>query len=194
MASIQDIYAIGDDALANMYDLTFKLDSWEGSKVNTLKLKKIGVDSAAYLRCTEVEIPEFSNANYEVHWRANKIMKPNGKTDFAGTMTTSFRMDKYYDLYNDIFIWNRKILDPISGVIASDDTEENYRADIEIRVYNPKSEDQQVGLWTVRGAYPQNCPSISLSADNGDPIIVSITWNILSVEYDNNDTRGVGGT
>jgi hypothetical protein len=189
MASIDDIYKIGDDALANMYDLKFDL-TFEGSKVSTLSFKKIGKDDFVYLRCTEVEIPEFSNANYEVHWRANKIMKPNGKTDFAGTMTTSFRMDKQYQLYRDIYVWNKKILNPVSGVIASDDIVENYRANAYVRVYDPKNENDQVGIWTIKGMYPQNCPSISLSADNGDPIIVSITWNILSAEYSDSDTAG----
>jgi hypothetical protein len=171
--SIDSVYIQGDDALQNFAEIEIVPFPLFGPLTDKLKY-----------RTTQIDIPGFTKGAYDVHWKAQKFEKPNGKDETQKTFTSAFRVDKYYTVYKAIQAWWQYICNSESGALAEDvgavTGTSNIRTDILV-----KSIDTQ-GITTTEGfkferAWLKEMTGIQYDVTNGDPLHVTLTWSFVKM-------------
>lgn len=167
-----EIYTLADDALQNLFDVSI-ITPPSGI---TLPLGNMS------LRVTEFTKPEIGFDVYEVHYKTLKIVKPTAKTTFSNEFSFTIRVDRAYEWYTFFERWNKAILNINTGAFASDTgtvgDPTNFRASMAI-----KPIDVGATGWKFDGAFPKTVPSISYTADSGEPVTCEITFGCNRMDY-----------
>lgn len=106
--SIEQILQLGDDAIANSWEII--LPPFPGA---------IDPISTA-LRITDLTIPGISVGNYDIEYKTQKFTKPNGKITTTNTFDFTFRIDKYWKVYEGLENWLNLIGNNESGIMSPD--------------------------------------------------------------------------
>ena len=171
--SIDSVYATGDDALQNFAEIEISPFPLFGPLKDQLKF-----------RTTNISVPGFQKGAYDVHWKAQHFQKPNGKDETEKTVTTQFRVDKYYTVYKSLQAWWQYICNSDSGALAEDvgavTGTSNIRTDIMVHTIDTQGITTSEGFKFER-AWLQNMGSITYDVSNGDPIIIDLTWNFVKM-------------
>jgi hypothetical protein len=171
--SIDSVYVQGDDALANFAEVELSPFSLFGQMKDALKF-----------RTTQIDIPGFSMGSYEVHWKAQKFEKPSGKDDTAKTFTTTFRVDKYYKVYNELQKWWQFICNSDTGALAEDVSAATgtsiIRTDIMVHTIDTQGVTTSEGFKFER-AWLKELAGIGYDVTNGEPISIQLTWSFVKM-------------
>ncbi len=160
------IYAMGDDAFSNAFDLQFGF----------INLPGISDLSSLAIRVQNVSIPGYDIEEYEVSYKTVYIMKPNGKIKDPKEFSCSIRMDRNWLIYKALLTWQKQIHNTDTGQVNPDTVSENSRMDfVTIAPSNPGidvSLPEGIGNWKMLGVYPKSIPEISFDYTSGDAISV----------------------
>lgn len=171
--SINQIYALGDDALSNQ------------AEVNITPLSFFpGVDPLKF-RITDFSIPEFTIGEYEVAYKTQKFNKPNGRITTPNEFTFNFRADKYWTIYQALLVWKNYIGDDRTGAMAEDvgaiSGESDIRTDVTVMTFDSNNVITSPG-WTMQKAWLKSLGGVDFdNTSEGDPIIVSVTLDFVKL-------------
>jgi hypothetical protein len=171
--SIDSAYAVGDNALANMAEIEFSPFSLFGPLKDALKF-----------RTTQINVPGFTMGSYEVHWKAQKFEKPNGKDETEKTFTFTFRVDKYYTVYKALQAWWQYICNSDSGALAEDvgavTGTSNIRTDIMVHTIDTQGVTTNEGFKFER-AWLKSLQGFSYDVASGDPLTCEVTMSFVKM-------------
>jgi hypothetical protein len=174
--SIDSVYVTGDDALANFAEIEILVNpgfALFGPMANTLKF-----------RTTNIDVPGFTKASYEVHWKAQKFEKPSGKDETAKTFTSTFRVDKYYTVYKALQAWWQYICNSDTGALAEDvgaiTGTSNIRTDIMVHTIDTQGVTTNEGFKFER-AWIKELGNFSYDVSSGEPLSCQITWSFVKL-------------
>jgi hypothetical protein len=171
--SIDSVYIQGDDALVNFAELELSPFPLFGPLKDALKF-----------RTTQIDIPGFTKGAYDVHWKAQKFEKPNGKDETAKTFTSNFRVDKYYTVYKALQAWWQYICNSDSGALAEDvgaaTGTSNIRTDIMVHTIDTQGIVTSEGFKFER-AWLKELAGIGYNVMSGDPIEIQLTWSFVKM-------------
>lgn len=171
--SITKIAELGDDALANLWDMTFG------------PIPFISDVTTTTLRIQNFSIPPSGANTYEVHYKTQMFTKPSGKVDAPNEFSFDFRVDRNWIIYKAFVAWKNAVANSYSGDIGFDGAATPNRIPITVwAVDGDGSRPTGLGVWTFEGCYVTNISEISLDYTSGDPITTSVTMNFLRM----NDT------
>lgn len=171
---IDNIFSVGDDALAQEFQISFG------------PIPFMDAAGPINIRCTTVEIPEHVIGEYEYRYKSEKIVKPNGQIETAKEFAIEFRIDKYFNLYKAFVAWNNGIVNPITGGAASDSVNgvSTIRIPIVVSTGTYDIEGNFVPTtqnWTFTGCWPKAVGGFTLDNQSGDPLLTSVRFGYLSM-------------
>jgi hypothetical protein len=168
---IEQIYQLGDDALQNFFEVTIPA------------IAGVSMDNIV-LRSTDINIPQSGVNTYEIPFKTQKVAKIGGKIDLTTTFSMSFRVDRYYEEYKKLVTWKNMGGNPHTGEIATDNiTSSAHRVDIEVHPIDSDGLPIDGALyWIMHYAFLKTIPDIRFDYNNGDPIIVSLTFEFTTLE------------
>lgn len=164
---IDIIYAQGDDALSNAGKIIFE------------PLPFFPNMEAMQFRISNFDIPEFTVGSYEVTYKTQKFTKPSGRIESGNSFTFSFRMDKYYQVYQNLMAWKQLLANDGTGAMAEDVNSLNSTAALRTN-FSVQTEDAN-GIvtspgWVFEKAFLKSIGSLSFDqTSGGDPITCSVT-------------------
>jgi hypothetical protein len=106
--SIDTILSLGDDALSQEWEII--LPPFPGA---------IDATSTA-LRITDLTLPEISIGTYNIDYKTQSFTKPNGKITTPHTFDFTFRIDKFWQVYQGLENWLNFIGNNDSGIMSPD--------------------------------------------------------------------------
>ena len=144
------IYAQGDDALTNQYQVVFP--PFPGSTDT----------NSTIIRIKSFTIPDYKLGTYEVKYKTDKIKKISGQIGSEKDLKFNFRVDKYYKTYTALESWINMLQNHETGQMAEDGnltTPSTLRIPVDIIPIDMNGNITKAG-WTFT-----NC----LITDLGDP-------------------------
>lgn len=164
---IEAFYLMGDDALANEWEIVFP--PFPGV-----------IDLAnSKLRVTQLTLPAQTKGTYEVDYKGRKITKPNGKIETTGEVTFTFRVDKNWNVYRGFSFWLNLIGDNKTGLMAPDMVNGVSAIRVPLTVYTVNSAGIPTGgNWTLDGAFITNLSTPAFDMSSGDALTCDVTLQI----------------
>jgi len=156
----------GDDALSNMFSLTFTA----GTSVT-------GLDAELQYRVTNFNLPETVVNTYDKWYRGHKYSTPNGLDGDPKITTFTFRADKDQEFY----IGLRKTAK--LAKLGGDGATANFRSDITVIGIDTEgaiTTGTSTG-WVIKGWFPTNVQGISFDQNSGEPILVQVTGSFMYI-------------
>lgn len=171
--AILDVYSMGDDAFQNLFDLQFGSVAIPGlTDLNTLAL-----------RVQNLTIPSSSAGEYEVHYKTQRITKPNGKIESPQEFSFDIRVDRNFLVYKAFLIWKNRVANGYTGEIGEDNLLVNNRVDITVRPVSPNNNPLPgINQWTFVGCYVHTLGDIPFDYTAGEPLIVNVTMKCLGLD------------
>jgi len=164
---IDIIYAQGDDALDNAGRIIFEPLSFFPNM------------EPMQFRISNFDIPEFTIGSYEVKYKSQKFTKPNGSMESGNTFTFSFRMDKYYSIYQNLMAWKQLIANDETGAMSEDVSPITGKSLLRTN-FSVATEDAN-GIvtspgWTFEKSFIKTLGGISFDqTSDGEPLICQVT-------------------
>jgi hypothetical protein len=165
----------GEDALSNHFQMIIP------SFPNVLQLPNLN------MRVLSVEIPDQTIDTYDLTKRGKKFSRPSGLSEQEKTFTFTYRVDKYFQVYQGISQWLAYIQNPVTLAMASDSGPlgaggpSTYRVPIIINGLD--TNDIITNVWTFTGCFPTTQDGISFEEESSDPIIKSVTMSYINLYY-----------
>ena len=170
--SIETIQNLGDDALANLFQIS----------IGTIGFLDTYLDSTV-LRVQNFNVPGTGANTYEVHYKTQKMTKVGGKINAPNEFSFDFRVDRNWKLYAGFTAWKNAVANSSTGVIMADGIDNTYR--VPVSAWATGSDGTTISDfngWLFKGCFVQNVGDIGFDYSNGDPIIVSITMGYTVME------------
>lgn len=102
------LYKMGDDALDN-----------EGMIVIE-PLPFMTTTEPLQFRISNFDIPEFALGAYTVRYKTQEMEKPSGSITTSKDFSFTFRVDKYWTIYDDLLVWKQLGGNEDTGAVAED--------------------------------------------------------------------------
>ena len=170
--SLNAITRLGDDALANQYELVFA-GTIPGSNLNI-------IDAA--LRVTSFSIPAQTVGTYEVHYKTQKITKPSGKIETPNEWTFNYRVDKNLLIYQGFKDWLQLVANHDTGIMSPDFTGPISSIRIPVQVLPVDSAGTITGEgWVFEGCWISEVGGLDYDVTSGDPLESSVTLQFLKM-------------
>ncbi len=170
---IDDIFAAGDDALANQFSIEITELAGLFALPNPIKIRTVTCN-----------IPNYAVGTYTVDYKTQKFTKPSGKIDTPNEFQFSFRVDKYWTTYQALLAWKRFIADEESGAMAEDvgaiSGVSSFRTDIIVRAIDSNDVETYSG-WKFHQAWPSTLDAVSFDQASGEAIILPVTFQFLKM-------------
>jgi hypothetical protein len=135
-------------------------------------------------RTTQIDVPGFEKGVYEVHWKAQKFEKPNGKDETPKTFTSTFRVDKYYKVYTALMKWWQYICNSDTGALAEDvgavTKTSNIRTDIMVHTIDTRGVTTNEGFKFER-SWLRSLQGFGYNVTSGDPLECQLTWSFVKM-------------
>ena len=168
---IDDIFKMGDDALANLFEMSF------------LPIPVLSSIQNQLIRIQNITIPGITIDTYDVHYKTQMIQKPNGKINDPKEFTFDIRVDRYYLVYKAFVAWRNLIQNPKTGKVALDQPLMNNRTNITVKALNADG-TSLAGFekWTFVGCWCKGVGDIAFDYTSGDPLTLTITMGIHLID------------
>lgn len=170
---IDTVFAAGDDALQNQFAL-------EITPLGAI----FNLQDPLKIRTVTCNIPNFAIGTYTVDYKTQKYTKPSGKIETPNEFTFSFRVDKYWAVYQALLAWKRFIADEVTGAMAEDVSalsgRSSFRTDIIVHPIDSNDVITYAG-WKFHQAWPSNLDQIQLDQANGEPVVLPVTVQFLKM-------------
>ncbi len=167
---IETILALGDDALDSEGQIVLE------------PLPFFSVNEALQFRITNFSIPEFSTGAYSVRYKTQEFEKPNGAVTTPHEFTFSFRVDKYWSVYQDLLIWKQIISNDNTGAIAEDITvggSSAIRTNFSVMTIDSNGIVTSQG-WKFTSAWLKSLGSVSFDqTSEGNPLTVDVNLSFV---------------
>jgi hypothetical protein len=174
--SVETLYQMGDDALANLFDISID------------PIAYIDNVSSVLVRVQNLTIPASGANTYEVNYKTLTITKPGGKVDKPSEFSFDIRVDRNWAVYKGFVAWKNAIANSDTGNIGDDSPGNNNRINITAWAVQPNGDPiPNFGSWYFKGAWPSNIGDVGFDYASGDPLTVTITMNCLTVDDNNLD-------
>lgn len=165
------LFRMGDDAVDN-----------EGMIVID-PLPFMSATEALQFRISSFEIPEFSQDAYEVNYKTQSLEKPKASITTSKEFTFSFRVDKYWNTYEDLFVWKQLLGNDDTGAVAEDvdpaTGKSNLRANFSVFPVDSNGKVTYKG-WKFTNGWIKSLGSISFDqTSSGDPLDCSATLSFV---------------
>jgi len=166
--SIETIRQLGDDALANLWDMQIGTISFIPDVQSTI------------LRVQNITIPATGANTYEVPYKTQTFTKVGGKVNAPNEFDFEFRVDRNWLIYKGFVAWKNAVANTYTGAIGQDNAISSFRTPITVwAVDGDGTKPAGLGQWIFEGCYPTNISDLAFTYDNGDPLTVTITMNFL---------------
>ena len=164
---IDTIYNLGDDALSNQGIITFE------------PLPFMPQMESMQFRITDFSIPDFTVGSYTVRYKTQQFTKPNGSFESGNTFTFNFRVDKYYQIYQNLMTWKQLLANDQTGGMAEDVSsttgQASLRVNFSVSTLDANNTVTSPG-WVFTNAFLKTLGGISFDqASEGDPIMCAVT-------------------
>lgn len=182
---VSTIFAYGEDALNTEASITLQLPSF---------LRLDDLDGALTFRATGFKTPEVEIKTFTQNYRGYQVERWKPGRD-ARTTDVTFRIDRYWRVYDALYDWSNQIvnletgssyIDPLSKTDTSVGTIlasamglgvlDSLRGTMSI-VQETSTGDIVGKGWTYYGVWPKVIPSIDFdTSSDGTPITVTVTF------------------
>lgn len=168
----------GLDALANHFQVIIPPPPGVGSVTQTANLN---------LRVLSIDIPAQAVETYEIRKRGRKLTRPSGISEQELTVTFSYRIDKYFEVYSMISQWLAYIQNPITMSMASDSGPDGLGGASQIRtditVLGIDTNGIITNTWILKGVFPSEQSNIAFEEEGGDPLTCDVTLQCAEIVY-----------
>jgi hypothetical protein len=137
------------------------------------------------LRVTNFSIPEVTTNTYEWVKRGKKYTRPSGLIDNPTEFSFTYRIDKYFAIYNAITAWMEFIHNRSNGTMASDSGLAGiggpslFRAPIVVNGLDANG--VITNMWSFFGCYPTSHDGIEFDEETGDPLSAAVTMHFVDM-------------
>ena len=164
-STIRELHSAGDDALTNMFSLSFT----EGL------LTPANFTHNLEYRITDFILPDKVVGVHNKWYKGRKLPIPNGLDGDPKTTTFTFRADKAQILYKKL-----RQLAHMCKISPNLQTTLGFRSDIAI---SSLLNNGDVGTtWVLKGWFPTNIQGLTYSNANGEPLLVSVTGSFMNCQ------------
>lgn len=171
MSAIEKLYGLGDDALANLFEISIGPNDF------------IGDQEATVARVQNFDIPSSGAAKYENHYKNVSIEKVSGKPEITKEFSFTLRVDRNYLIYKGLVAWKNYVINTKTGIAAPDTPSDNPRATIDVWPVTPEGDKiPGFGAWKFEGAMVTTVDTLSFDYTSGDPLTVSVTFSFLAMD------------
>lgn len=169
VASMSGVFAFGEDALANLYDIA----------IVTLptSIAAEGVDLAQSGRIQNFMIPGVNLESYEVHYKSRRILMPTGKVERSNEFTFQLRVDKQFYFHALLQNWVNNVNN--SGLYMDMKNYSTVLGDIIVKRVNRNmdmAEDTEHNAgWKLNRVWIKSISDLELDWSNGEPLLCEVT-------------------
>ena len=168
---IDVIAKLGDDALKNLFDMI--LPPFPGA------IDPISTN----FRIQNFTIPATGVETYEIHWKTQKMTKPSGKVTMDNSFSFSFRVDKYWEIYNGLKNWKNIIADTRYGTMTPDNIKGVSAIRVPIVIISSDANGIPTGgKWIFEGSFIKELGEVAFDYTSGEPIEVDVTMNYMVLQ------------
>lgn len=182
---IDTIFQYGEDALNNEAVIHIDISNL-GRNLGSI------VDSGALnFRATTFRIPEFQVATYDQQYKGFTIQRWKAGTEMDRTTSITFRLDKYWKVYEFLKTWQRAISDLEGDGSYFPDSAENavLRTSMTIQqlarvidINGNRSEQIIAPGWVFTGVWPRTIPEIEFdNTGDGEVQTLDVTFGFLTI-------------
>lgn len=190
ISALNSLYELGDDA-TNIQGMVYILppESTEGDNA-------YGATASLVFRATTYTIPSTQTKTVEFGYRGSKYerMIP-GDSEDTKTLTITFRVDKYWKVYDQLRAWKNNIFNATStsGIAAEDVNaitgSAPNRSTIVIKTIDGRGEETGE-VWTFERAYITSLSSIQFDqTSTGTPLTASATFDFVKLKNEYTDNN-----
>ena len=189
---VSTIFSYGEDSLNNEFSVTLQLPSF---------LRLDNLDNILTFRAVGCKTPDVDIKTFTQNYRGYQIerWKPGRE---AQTTEITFRLDKYWRVYDAIYDWSNIIMDLEKGGSYADSLNRQsntlqtlvqtvsglgningLRGTMFINQTNISGDILGKG-WTYEGIWPKTVPSVTFDAtSDGSPQDVTISFSYISFKH-----------
>ncbi len=188
MSILSEVYAMGGDALKNMFEVSFQgLPNGIGS--DAVGYQGLRTDEAPSYRIKTFTIPSVAISTYEVHYKTAKILFPGGKLEYESKVSTELRIDRYWEVYSDLVAWRNKLASPASGAIGQDVAANRCRAMLVTTNLQALSttgtiaqDPMPIHGWRFTHIFPMNVPEVAFDYSTGENITMTVEFGFIEMQ------------
>jgi hypothetical protein len=164
-------FKMGDDAVDNEGMIVFEPLSFMANA------------EALQFRISNFDIPEFSQDSYVVHYKTQEFEKPKGNITTPKEFTFTFRVDKYWTIYDELMTWKQLIGNDDTGAVAEDvsplTASSSLRTNFSVFPMDSNGTVTYKG-WKFTNAWIKNLGSVSFDqTSTGEVLNVSVTLSFV---------------
>jgi hypothetical protein len=168
---IEKLYQLGDDALANLWEMTIGPNPFLDDVESTVA------------RIQNFDIPASGANKYENHYKTQFIEKVSGKPNITKEFSFTLRVDRNYSIYKGLVAWKNYVINTKTGVAAPDTPQDNPRTTFDVWPITPEGDKiPQFGTFHFEGGMVTNVDTLSFDYTSGDPLTVSVTVSFLNYD------------
>ena len=188
---VSTIFQYGEDALNNEFSVKIALPTF---------LQTSNLDGMLTFSATGVRIPAYSIKTFTQSFRGYEIERWKPGTDTSRDLSLTFRIDKYWRVYDTLLDWAKQVVNLEDGTYFGDtyltqggsDIEQvmrrvaNMEGDFNLRgslyVYQDNvSGDTLSEGWTFKGVWPKSIEEVSFDArSSGDVVNLGVTFSYIT--------------
>lgn len=168
---IDRLYNLGDDALANLFEIVIGPTPFIDDTDSTVA------------RIQNFDIPASGATKYENHYKNVSIEKVSGKPEITKEFSFTLRVDRDYTIYKGLVAWKNYVINTKTGISAPDTPGDNPRTTFDVWPITPDGDKiPNFGAWHFEGGMVTNVDSLSFDYTIGDPLTVSVTISFLTMD------------
>lgn len=173
--AIETIYAMGDDAHQNLFQISF----------NNIAPFFPQSPETILTRIQNFTIPGTGSDTYEVHYLTQVIEKPSTKINYTKEFSFDIRVDQNWLVYNGFKLWKNAVANSYTGIIGQDNIASNNRTDVTVwPLYPDGTSIPGFNHWAFKGAYVKTLGDVTFDMTVGEPIITNVTFGFLALDDD----------
>ncbi len=168
--SIDTVYAVADDALENQFEVIIPPFPGVIDISNTM------------VRVTEISVPETKIDVYTIDYKTQKFTKPKGQNATPNEFSFTFRVDKYWKIYEGFENWLKLIIDQDSGAMSPDvgvpGSSSLIRVPIDVIPVDSNAVVTKKG-WTFTGCFINSLDGVTFKQGSGEVLTAKATMQFI---------------
>lgn len=173
---VSTIFAYGEDALNNEISVSLKLPTCLGLD---------DLDGMLKFRAKEAKSPAVEIKTYTQTYRGYEIERWRPGREVA-TLDLTFRVDKYWRVYDTLYDWSKLIINLERGDQFADTNLGSALTSLRGTIILSQESvigDQLGQGWTYYGVFPKNISDISFdTSSDGSPLDLSVSFSYINFE------------
>lgn len=178
MANIDTVFNLGEDAFANLFEISF-------TPPNGI-VNQVGAGEMQIARIKGFEIPDTGVETYEVNYKTQSFTRVTAKVDAPNEFTFDIRIDRNYLMYKTFVNWKNSVINTETGQMGEDTSlDSGLRTTVSVwpvQANNTGQKNSDAMQWKFIGCICTNVSGISFDHDSGDPLEATITMNFVKMQ------------